>query len=122
MEVKLSEPEVFLQINLYTTKIVKVKDRNQNIRVTAIPEELHNVIVFERLVDGDFLRHFLFGMLFDEQRLGHDFPGQDLLRVQVFQFVAAGESSFAHEFALLITLSRIWVDDQIGHLAKWLPT
>ena len=85
-------------------------------------EELDDVVVFERLMNGDFLRHFLFGMLFDEKTFGDDFAGEDLIRFQVFEFVTAGESAFAHEFALLVFLPRGFIHDQVGHLAKGLPT
>ena len=97
----------------------------QNIHVFAVLEEgekLNDVLVFEGLVDGDLLRHLLFGMLFDEQRLGHDLPGENRVRLEIREFVAAGEPAFAHEFPLLVALPGLGIDDQVGHLAQGLPT
>ncbi|TNN43655.1 hypothetical protein EYF80_046155 [Liparis tanakae] len=59
--------------------------------------ETDDVGVVQALVNGDLGGHLLPLVLLQDQRLGHDFPGENLVRLSVRDFVALGETTFAEE-------------------------
>lgn len=73
-----------------------------------------DVVMVEAPVDGDLGGHLLPLVLLQDQRLGDDFPGENLLRLQIRDFVAFGEAAFAEELAPRISLGGPTVDQNVG--------
>ena len=76
--------------------------------------EAHDVRVVEALVNGDLRRHLLPLVLLQDQGLGHDLPGEDLLGLHVRDFVAFGEAPFAEEASPRVPPHGARVHQDIG--------
>lgn len=73
------------------------QDNKNEVVVFEKPVKPDDVRMVETLVNGDFRGHLLPLVLLQDQGLGHDFSGENLLRLQICDFVAFGETTFPEE-------------------------
>lgn len=69
----------------------------------------HDVGMVETFVNGDFGCHLLPLVLLQDQGLWHNLPGERLLRLQVGDFVAFGETTFSQEPSPCVSSHGAWI-------------
>lgn len=89
------------------------QDNKNEVVVFEKSVKADDVRMFEALVNGDFGSHFLPLVLLQNQGFRHNLAGESLLRLQVCDFVAFGETTFPEESSPSISSHGAWIYQDI---------
>lgn len=103
---------IFLQ-NITHPSPADFQDDKDEVVVLEEAVKPDDVGVVETLVNGYFRGHLLPLVLLQDQRLGHDFSGEDLLRFEVCDLVAFGEATFPEESSPGVSSHGAWVNQDV---------
>lgn len=90
-----------------------LQDDKNEVVVFEKAVKAHDVGMVETFVNGDFGSHFLPLVLLQDQGLWHNLPGERLLRLQVGDFVAFGETTFPQEPSPCVSSHGAWIYQNI---------
>lgn len=89
------------------------QDNKNEVIVFEKSVKSNDVRMVEALVNGDLGSHFLPLVLLQDQGLWHNLSGESLLRLQVCDFVAFGETTFPEESSPGIPSHGPWIHQNI---------